>query len=182
MVPPNQNDSLTGSPVSGEPVYLAIGRLRRSHGLRGEIILELMTDFPERITPGRTVYIGSKYQEYILKTVRPHGAYLLISFDPFSTPEAVSILRNQMVYTQSESLPPLPEGEYYFHELVGLQVLDENGQILGVLEEILETGANDIYLVRQPNDEELLLPVIEQVILKVDLERKVIVVRPQIWE
>ncbi len=183
MVPSRQNnDSSTGSPVSGEPVYLAIGRFRRSHGLQGEIILEVLTDFPERIQPGMQVYVGNKYQEYLIRTVRPHGAYLLLSFGEFTSPEAVSVLRTQMVYTRSESLPELSEGEYYFHQLVGLQVIDEGGKALGVLEEILETGANDIYLVRQPDGEELLLPVIDQVILKVDLERKVIVARPQIWD
>jgi len=82
---------------------------------------------------------------------------------------------------KAADLPRLPEGQYYHHQLLGLSVVDETGQVLGELAEILETGANDVYLVKTPLGKELLLPAIEDVILGVPLERKEMSVRPPDW-
>lgn len=183
QVPPNQlqNDPTTGSPSPGEPVFLAIGRLRRPHGVRGEMLMDVLTGFPERIRPGRKVYVGEVHELLQIASLRGHDREMIIRFSGFSTPEEAGRLRNALVYVKASDLPELPEGEYYHHQLLGLSVVDEAGQHLGILTEILETGANDIYLVKTPDEKELLLPVIEEVILSVDLEQGVMRVRPQEW-
>jgi len=166
----------SGSPA-GEPVHLAIGFLRRPHGVRGEIIMDLHTDFPERIKSGRKVLVGEKRQPLTFDAVRPHGNSLLVSFRGVDTPEQAAAFRNQWVYVKSSELPPLPEGQYYEYQLIGLDVVDEDGAPLGKLAEILETGANDVYVVRDQNGGEILLPVIPSVILKRDMERRLLTVR-----
>jgi 16S rRNA processing protein RimM len=179
QVPPQTpSDSTSGSPRSGEPVYLAVGKLRRSHGVEGSIIMDVLTDFPERLRVGRTVYAGDHHEPLLITGIRGHDRALIINFEGFSTPEEVGRLRNMNVYIQASSLPVLPEGEYYHHELLGLKVVDESGQLLGALDQILETGANDVYVVKNPDGKELLLPAVEEVILEVNLERGEIRARP----
>ncbi len=176
------NERSQGSPVSSEPVFLAIGKLRRPHGVHGEIQMEVWTDFPQRLKRLITVYVGPDYRPMTLIHIRMHGQLLLLSFDGFTTPEEVGQLRNQVVYTHTKSLPKLPEGEYYHHQLIGLRVVDEAGQVLGSLSEIIVTGANDVYVVRAQNGAEHLMPAIEDVILGVDLKKGEMRVRPQNWE
>lgn len=160
-----------GSP-SGEPVYLVIGFLRRPHGLRGELIMDLHTDFPERIKPGRQVFIGSRHEAAVFSEIRLHGKGMLVKLHGFDTPESVGRFRNQWVYIMAKDARPLPKGRRYKYELIGLTVRDENGGALGRLEEILETGANDVYVVRNESGKEILLPAISSVILEVDMDER----------
>ena len=178
----NKQKKQAGSPQSGEPVYLAVGRLRRAHGVKGEILMEVLTDFPERLQAGGKVYVGPEHELRNFTTVRSSGNLLLVAFEGIDTPESSRSMRNQLVYIRSDQLPPLPEGEYYYSQLLGLSVLNEDGEALGILEEILETGANDVYLVRLKEGGELLLPAIDPVIRSVDLERKEIHVRAPEWD
>ena len=170
-MPAAKQTSTTGSPA-GEPVYLVIAYLRRPHGVRGEIIMDLHTDFPERIKPGRKVLIGEKHQPFTLDTVRGHGDGLLVSLLGADTPEDAGKYRNQWVYVKASEVPPLAEGKHYKYELIDLEVLDENGSPLGRLVEILETGANDVYVVRDDSGREILLPAIPSVILNVDMTQR----------
>jgi 16S rRNA processing protein RimM len=162
---------LSGSPA-GEPVYLVIGYLRRAHGVRGEIIMDLHTDFPERIKAGRKILVGENHQPFTLDTVREHNTGLLVSFRGVDTPEEVGKYRNQWVHVKATEVPPLPEGKHYQYELIDLDVVDENGTPLGKLVEILETGANDVYVVRDDSGKETLLPAIPSVILNLDMSQR----------
>jgi len=167
------SDQSSGSSSGDEPVFLAVGKLRRPHGVRGEIILSVWTDFPERLSPGLVVRVGSKHLPLRIKGVRPYQQGLLVTFEGYDDREQVGELRNHTVYVLAEDRPPLPEGEYYLHELLGLDVIrDEDDVHLGVVVEILETGANDVFVVRGEGSSDLLLPDIDEVILGVDLERK----------
>lgn len=166
---PKKNQPIPGSPSSGEPVFLAVGKLHRAHGVHGEIIMEVLTDFPERLETGITLFIGKEHQPVRLKSRRWHNQNLLVSFDGYSNPEAVSVLVNQLVQVPAADRPPLPEGEYYHHQLLGLQVVDENGNLLGRLKQILETGANDVYIVQPEQGREILLPAIDSVLQSIDL-------------
>ncbi|MBN8655922.1 MAG: 16S rRNA processing protein RimM [Anaerolineae bacterium] len=163
----------SGSP-KGESIYLAIGFLRRPHGVQGEIIMDLHTDFPERIKPGRKVYVGEKHEVFTIGAVRPHSTGLLVKIHGFDSPETAGRFRNQWVYVQSSEVPALPEGKYYKHELIGLTVMTDANDKLGVLNEVLETGANDVYVVVNEDGKEILLPAIADVILDVNMADRVI--------
>ena len=82
-----------GSPVEGEPVYLAVGLLRRPHGVHGDILMDVLTDFPERLKAGTQVFLGSRHVPAAIKHVRNHNDGLLIGIDGFNTPESVGRLR-----------------------------------------------------------------------------------------
>jgi len=176
-----QSEPTTGSPVLGGPVYLAIGKLRRSHGIHGDMVMEVLTDFPDRIRVGKFVYVGENHDAREIVSSRSHDRMLIIRFSGIDTPEDAGLMRNQNVYVKAAELPKLPQGEYYHHQLLGLSIVDENGQKLGELKEILETGANDVYVVKFPEGKELLLPALDDVILGVDLERGEMIVRPPEW-
>lgn len=168
------NEKKQGSP-KGESIYLAVGFLRRPHGVMGEIIMDLHTDFPERLKPGRKLYLGPQHEAFTLGSVRNHGNGMLIKIRGCDTPESVGKYRNTWVYTKSTEVPALPEGQVYKYELIGLNVIDDSGNELGSVTEIIETGANDVYVVRA-DKKEILLPAIPDVILKVDMQKKLITV------
>jgi 16S rRNA processing protein RimM len=164
---------VSGSP-DGEPVYLKVGFLRRPHGVQGEMIMDLHTDFPERMKRGRKLFVGENYQPMTLTSVRPHSSRLLVKFKDVETPEEAGKFRNQWVYVQTKDAPPLPEGQIYQHELFGFQVVDEQENLLGELVEILDTGANDVYVVKNESGKEILLPAIPSVILELDPVRRLL--------
>jgi 16S rRNA processing protein RimM len=128
----------TGSPAPGEPVFLVIGKLRRPHGVEGEILFEVITDFPERLRKGKEVFVGEAHRLEKIASRRTHDKGLLLSFEGYPDVDRVAELVNELVYVRTDSLPPLPEGEYYFHQLIGLSVVDPQGVRLGRIAEIIE--------------------------------------------
>ena len=167
------DEELSGSPDSGEPEFLAVGKLKRPHGIKGEIRMSVWTDYPERLKPGSIVYVGKTPKPVLIHSIRWHGEDLLVSFKEFPTRENVGLLRNQVVTVPIDDLPPLPEGEIYIHEMIGMEVLDvDTGSLLGIVTEIIETGANDVFVVRDHLGIEILLPDIDEVILSVAVEEK----------
>jgi 16S rRNA processing protein RimM len=97
---------------------------------------------------------------------------MLIKFKTIDTPEDAGQYRNQWTYAKTKDLPPLSAGQHYQHELLGMNVLDEDGNLLGTLSEVVETGANDVYVVRDDSGKEILLPDIPSVILDLDFDRR----------
>ena len=173
-----KNKPGSGSPIVGEPEYLVVGYLRRPHGLHGEMVMEVYTDFPERLKPATEVYIGDSYEKQLISNVRIHNEGLLIKFRDLETPEFAGRYRNQSVYVRAADRPALPDGLYYHHELIGFKVVDEKEELIGLLLEIMQTGANDVYVVRRADGREVLLPVIASVVIAVDTVNRQIRVRP----
>ena len=158
-----------GSGRRPEPRYLAIGRVARPFGLRGELKVQLLTDFREQLGRLRTVYLGPQAQPWKVEAIRLHKAAALLKLDGCDDRTAAEALRGALVQIPREDAVPLKEGEYYEHQIVGMTVVEEDGTLLGKVVEIISTGANDVYVVRGP-DGELLLPAIESVILEIDLD------------
>lgn len=161
-----------GPPTAGGPAFLVVGKVRRPHGVQGEVVAEIYTDFPERLIPRKDIYLGEKHVKLVISSQRPHNEGLLLGFEGVATPEQAGCYRNQILSIAALERSELPEGEFYFHELLDLDVVDEAGNPLGTLTEILETGANDVYVVTDLSGRELLLPAIPEVVLNVDLEAK----------
>ena len=159
----------TGSPPVGEPEYLVVGFLRRPHGVKGEMLMVVHTDFPERLKTGMTLFVGDNYQSHVVASLRTHASGLLIRFRGIKTPEDAGLFRNTWVYVPTADRPELPEGEFYHHQLLGINVVTDDGHELGVVTDIVETGANDVYVVRDSDGKDVLLPAIPPVILDVNL-------------
>lgn len=165
-----------GSPQTGEPVFLVVGKFLHPHGLHGEILMEVITDFPERILPRQTLFAGKDRTPMVIRSRRWRGTELLLAFEGCDTPESVGHLRNQMAFVPASDRPALPEGEFYHHQVIGLRVISDEGQELGKVTSILETGANDVYVVQTSSGLEILIPAIQSVILDIDLETSQILV------
>ncbi len=168
----NESAGIPGSPTTGEPVYLAVGLLRRPHGVRGDLLLEVYSDFPERLSPGTYIYVGDDFEKIKITRRRPHNDGLIVGLEGVKTPEDAAHYRSKMAFVPAEGRPPLPEGEYYHHQIIGLEVFDESEKSLGVVTEIIETGSNDVYVVKSPAGKEILIPALKQCLLEVNLEQK----------
>ncbi|MFN8439331.1 MAG: ribosome maturation factor RimM [Caldilineaceae bacterium] len=161
--------------------YLAVGYIVGVHGLKGELKVELYTDFPERFEAGVEVMIGERLQKYTIESSRPHKTHLLLKLKKIDRREDAELLRSQWILIDEEDAVDLQEDEYWIHEILGLRVLTVEGQTLGEVVDVLQTGANDVYVVRldpvRGNQTELLLPAIGDVVKTVDLEDETITVQ-----
>jgi 16S rRNA processing protein RimM len=164
--------------------YLAIGRIIAPHGIRGEVKVELMTDFPERFKAGARAFLGTGTDDPDARPVkivaaRPHKGGFLVKLDAVPDRNAAELVRDRYLLIPAADAMPLGEHENYLHDLVGLQVMTANGQDLGQLREVLFTKANDVYVVRGPAGE-VLLPAIRDVVLQVDVPaRRMVVALPE---
>lgn len=176
--------SSPGSPQAGEPGFLAIGLLGKPHGVKGEINFHISSTQIKDIFSLKSVFIGDIQEEYSVNSIRKKGEHLIISFKGISTPESVAQFRNKIIYIKNKNAPVLQEDSYYYHQLIGIQVFNRQGQLLGKINEILKTGANDVYVITSLNPlaKEILIPAIKSVILEVDINNKRMVVDSQEWD
>ncbi len=161
------------SPPARAPRFLVIGKVARPHGIRGELRLEVHTGSPAHLNEVQTVYLGVEHTPYRLESFRLHQTALLISIEGCDTRDAAEKLRGEWVAVKLEEAVPLREGEYYHHQIIGLNVVTAAGEDLGTVTEIIQTGANDVYVVRGPVGE-VLLPAIKSVILKIEPPQMVV--------
>jgi 16S rRNA processing protein RimM len=173
----SRNKNPKDSPYpEGESSFLAVARVRRPFGVRGELLLEMLTESPQRLLQAKTLFVGEEHRPETVTSVRRHGKDMLLFLESVIGRDAAEPMRNQVLYDRIGDLPSLPAGVFYHHQIEGLRVLSEAGEALGVIREILKTGANDVYVVRGERGE-ILLPAIPQVILLVDLAAGSITVR-----
>jgi 16S rRNA processing protein RimM len=179
----SRKNSLSGSLKKSEPEFLVAGKLRKSHGLEGEMWLEIITDYPELFNRGCDIFIGENHKIISIKSFKIAGKLGLIRFDGYENPESLRPFNNAYVYFNLQKLPKLPKDEYYHYQLIGILVRDEIGKVIGTLTDILVTGANDVYVVT-PEDgkNDILIPAIKSVVKKIDIESKLMIVHPPEWE
>ena len=159
------------------PEYLAVGRIVRPHGLRGLMVFQSFSDLVQNLVPSSTVYIGPERIPVIIRDLQPHKARFLLSIEGCVECKTAERWRGEVVHIRFDDAGPLTEDVYYYWQILDLQVVTSEGESLGTVVQILETGANDVYVVRDQNGAELLLPAIEEVILEVDLESSQMVVK-----
>jgi 16S rRNA processing protein RimM len=161
-----------------EPCFIAIGRIVRPHGVRGEVAVKVLSDFPKRFDTIAVVYLGDamEAEPWRVTATRWHQDRVLLTLQGCEDRTAADRLRGLLVQIPIEEVMPLPEGEYYTYELIGLEVVTREGEDLGRLSDILFTDANDVYVVIGARGQ-ILLPAIADVIERVDLEAGQMVVR-----
>jgi len=149
-----------------------------SHGLKGEVKSLSLTDVFENFKKLKRVYLAKEGQtrEFEVQWVRFHSSSkVLIKLKGIDTPEEAERLKGELIEIPEDELVPLDAGEYYWFQLIGLEVFTEEGEYLGVLEEIIDTSAHDVYVVRD-KEKEILLPAIRQVIKEISLSAKRMIV------
>ncbi len=158
-----------------EPQFLVVGRVLRPHGVRGELRVEIHTDYPERFAEYGHVYIGEPLTRYKIKKHRFHHDLVLLTVAGIDNRNQAESLRGQWVWIHRENAIPLQEGEYYTYQVLGLHVITDAGVELGQVAEIIETGANDVYVV-QGRTGQVLLPAIPEVVVQVDIPAQKMIV------
>jgi 16S rRNA processing protein RimM len=156
--------------------FLTIGEILKPWGYRGEVKVKLLTDFPKRVAKLKTVYVGNDTRAISLERARLHSGFALFKFSGYDSPESVAKLRGELVQIPLEDAATLRKGQYYHHQIIGLDVWTTSGERLGTVEEILETGANDVYVVTAEGGREILIPAIQDVVREIDLDGNRIVI------
>ena len=156
---------------------VTLGRVGKTHGINGWLRLYSFTDPTSNITEYRRFYttLGQQHAELVMDQLREHGNDLIAHFEGYDNPETAQQLVGAELQIEADKLPALETEEFYWHQLLGLLVINSEGQSLGKVDRLLETGANDV-LVVQPTEtsidqHERLIPYLSgTVIKKVDLE------------
>ncbi len=159
------------------PDFLVIGRIVKPHGVRGEVSVKVITEFPERFDEMESVYLGDARSARLVavESVRWHKEHVLIRFESCTDRNAAEKLRGQYLQIPREDATELDADVFYHYQLEGLAVVTDTGEPLGSLSYVLETGANDVYVVAT-DDGELLLPATHEVIRDIDLAQGTVTV------
>lgn len=157
------------------PEFITVGRILTTLGVRGKLKVKIETDFPQRFSPGVTVYINR--QPITINSTEWHRGNLVIKLDSVDSIENAQKLCGKTLEIPQSQLQPLPEGQYYHFQLIGLEVWTTHGERLGKVNEILTAAGNDNYVVHGPKGE-VLIPAIEDVIKSVDLDKRRITIEP----
>ena len=165
--------SSTSRRDGGEDSLILIGRIRSPAGLRGELHVELLSDVPGRFAAGQEVLIRGV--PYSILRARSATKGLLVKFKDIDSQQAAEELRNEPVFIGKEHALPPPPGAYYHYQLLDMCVVTTDGEELGQITDILQTGANDVYVVKGA-EKETLVPALADVVKAVDTERGVMVV------
>lgn len=154
-----------------------VGKIVNTHGIKGEVRVISITDFPEeRFKPDAKLVIKTKsgLKEFIIESARKHKSFTLLKFKGFDNINDVEQFKNCELYTTDEITPQLSNGEFLYRQIVGLKVVDKQLGEIGKVTEIMELGANDVWVVKGPKYDEVLIPYIEDVVKKVDLDNQVV--------
>ena len=157
---------------SGE--RLLIAEIVGVHGLRGVVKLRSYADSPTLFEPGRAFRLedsDGQAQTLSIDWAKPHGKGMLLAIEGVSDRNAAEALIGSRLWVSKSWLPELDDGAYYWFELIGLSVHTTQGRYLGLLESILPTGSNDVYVIRD-GDKEILLPALASVVQAVDIDRR----------
>jgi 16S rRNA processing protein RimM len=163
------------------PQFLLVGEILRPHGVRGEVRMRILTDYPEAIAERGSVYLGknpqdTKAKQHPVDHMRMHKGYGLLKLKNINNRNDADPLRGQFVMIRTEDAVPLEDDEIYLYQLIGMQVKTVDGEELGELVDVLETGANDVYIVQGRQYGEVLIPATEHTIVKTDTENNLITV------
>lgn len=152
---------------------VSIGRISGTYGYKGTVKVVPLTDFPERFQGLRQVYLNhaGTVRPVVVESAVPQNQVVLVKISGLESKEEAQIYRGALLMVEEEDVYPLPEGVYYHFQLRGLDVYDSRHGYLGKLTDILETGANDVYLVKSPKYGEVLIPAIGEVINSIDLDQ-----------
>ena len=155
---------------------LKVGKIVNTHSLKGEVKVISSTDFEEeRFKKGSELLITRGNQlirEVVVQSYRNHKNFLLVKFEGIDSAEEAEKLKNLQIKIDSDEVGELEENEFYFHQIIGCEVFDENDKNLGEIIDILTPGANDVWVIKGENGKEILIPYIEDVVKKIDITSK----------
>jgi 16S rRNA processing protein RimM len=164
--------------LSDDPILL--GKVSGTHGIRGELKISCYSGEYNTLMGLRTLLLkalNGDLLEVAVDSARFHGGRAIVKLKQFDSINEVSHLVGRELVINRSQLPEVEEGEYYWHDLIGLRVLLDDGSELGIIADIFATGSNDVYVVRSEN-REYLIPALEDVVREIDLAGRIMKVTP----
>ena len=170
------------SSPSGADRRIVIGKIGAPHGVKGEMKIIPMTDFPERFDGMAHCYVDDKPVK--IKSVRYQRKYVLMVFGGIETREEAAALTGALVSVDRSEAMPLKDGEYYISDILGLAVEETDGTALGTVTDVIRTGSNDVYVVSLPGrQEDVLVPALKKVVREISIEDgRMVVLMPEVAE
>lgn len=158
--------------------YITVGKIVNTQGNRGELRIYPLTDFPERFLDMEKILVElqGKAQYYHIEAARLYKKFVIIRFREAADMTSAEKLKGGLLKVTREELVNLPGDSYYIFDLIGLQVFNGAGDALGTLEDVIHTGANDVYVVAREGVPPLLVPALKSVVREIDLPGKRMVV------
>ena len=160
--------------------HVIIGRVVKPHGIRGEVKVVPLSDVPDRFKRLKAVWIeeaGKGLTPFRVRKSRTQNELVILSIEGVDTPEEAAELAGRELLVPKDESPELPEGVFYWHDILGMEVATTDGRILGRVTDIFQTGSNDVYVV-EDGAKEVLVPAIADVIRKVDVAEKKMIIHP----
>lgn len=150
---------------------IAIGKISSAHGIRGEVKMVTLTEFPQRFEKGNSIKVrlsDKEYRDFTIETSRPHGQNFTIKFKEIKDRNEAEKLRECYAFVFEDEVMPLEDGSEYIFNLLGLKVISNEGEDLGTITDVISGGANDVYVI----NDKTCIPAIKEVVLNVDKENK----------
>jgi 16S rRNA processing protein RimM len=157
--------------------WVLVGTIAGAFGVRGEMKVQLATDFPDRFKPNLTLYAGEDHRPVVVTSSRPIGDRVALTLADIKDRNAAQAMFSTPLYVRRGDVMPLPEGRFYHDEIIGLRVVTTSGDQIGTVVEILATGSNDVYVARE-GDSEVLIPALKDIVKEIDLPAGKMVVEP----
>jgi 16S rRNA processing protein RimM len=159
-----------------EEPAIVVGQITKAHGVRGEVAVRNRSDNPDRWTPGAVVH-GPDGRALTVATVRASGDHMVVSFEGIVDRDAADAMRGAELTVPAAWLPELAEGEWWPHQLEGCVVRTDDDRDIGILREVVFNPANDIWVVVADDGTETLVPVLDWLLVDVDMDARRIVVK-----
>lgn len=147
---------------------IIIGKIGAAHGVRGDMKVYPLTDFPDRFNTIKKAYVDDQLIEIV--STRYQNNFVVMKVKGINSREEVARFTNKLLKIDRSDVPPLAEGEYYSFDIIGLQVINQDDEILGEITEILKTGSNDVYITKAKDGRQILLPALKKVVTEINLE------------
>lgn len=162
---------------------IIVGEIARPHGVGGAVRVVPVTDFPDHLLALKRVVVvqGGAARPARVERAEAAGRFVLMKLAGIETPEAADALRGATLRIPPNEVHPLPPGQFYIFQIVGLRVRTPEGSVVGQVTDVLRTGSNDVYVVRSGDGREILLPAVGGVVLAIDVEAGEMVARPPEW-
>ncbi|MCI8645748.1 MAG: 16S rRNA processing protein RimM [Firmicutes bacterium] len=154
---------------------ILIGKIVNVVGLKGELKVYCYTDKREQFEELEQIWLDE--ETYAIRNVRYQGNVVILKLEGINDRNAAEACRNKGVYIKESDLPQLPEDSYYVRDLVGLQAMDESGNVLGKVTDVIQSSSQDLYQIRMEDGKNILLPAVKEFVLAIDMEGKTMTVR-----
>lgn len=147
---------------------IIIGKIGAAHGVRGDMKVYPLTDFPDRFNTIKKAFIDDKEIDII--STRYQNNFVVMKVKGVNSCEEVARYTNKLLKINRSDVPPLNEGEYYSFDIIGLKVINQDDVVLGEIIEILKTGSNDVYITKTLEGKQLLIPALKKVVTEINIE------------